>query len=798
MSLKRTIAKIALVSMLLITFIIFMGAANPYAGKSAYVEQHWFDIIIEADSYQLALLEHAIDMGGVPLPEYLDDLELAGYTISSTTRIGYTFLMENNRRWPFGGWDTIDPTYGKIGDGSPEEDHAGNATYFRKGLHRLIDMDHYVDTLYAPLNSKCDYYLPPGAAYWINPACPAPPYNPGTAGDAFPLETASAYLNEGGFTAGSDANTYADADTEASWYSSTLRIDPTTGDTMEEFEYYAIGPVESPIGFEMATQITAVLHTAGVPCNLVAGTWLGMVIRLVNTIWEDYQMMTGVGITWGTPAPDILYDFTYSENLPLWNFAVQNSSVADAAGLRMMTTLDLAECRQAAFDIQTYLYENEPYRPMLLWEMFVASTGPYEDEPGMIGIVNFAGRGAHTSSNYWGKMLSRAGRVDTDSGMDINKWGLGSYLDTLNPLTADTVPDWQCMTNLFTGFYTRNPYTLEYMWWACEDMPDIEPWIGPGGSWIYETDMGGCAATYDAPFNGTHYNGIPVAEPGAYNVTSSDLVGDDQLGMVTTWKLRPDIFWHDSNSTNPRPLTNADVEWGFNLLRYQENMRYMTQWTFVYAIEPLADGLTFKLYEERRFLFSFEGHDVSILAPKHIWEDYIGTGQINDDALTLTRPDGTTGKADCWDYYSVDDTGYNNHHDDWSGWEEIYMEDPNRPGWDLTYLIGHGPWVYHYGGWEEGHSVRFERSSTSYAGHICAADIDFNKKCEPATEDVNKLLRSTGVYGAPNYDISCDTVWPAQIVWEPERSYFLDHSGHYWGPDPVPSGFVRCPESNVP
>jgi hypothetical protein len=420
----------------------------------------------------------------------------------------------------------------------------------------------------------------------------------------------------------------------------------------------------------------------------------------------------------------------------------------------------------------------------------------------MIGIINFAGRGPHTSGNVWGKQLTRAGRTDPGTGMDINKWGQGAYLDTLNPLMADTVADWQCLTGLFEGHYGRNPYTLEYMWLGTTGMPTIDPWVGPGGSNAYGGATGHLA-TYDGDFNGTHYNGTSGDWKAVADCGPSDMLGDDVVGMVVSWELREGQYWQDSDPGPDgifgtgddgavHPVTTADSEFGMNLLHFQENVRYQTNWDFVYAIEPITD-LEFKIYEERRFLFAFEAHDVSLLTPKHIWEDYIGTGQIHDDGLTLTRPDGSTGLADYWDYYSVDDSGYNNHHDTWTGWDEVYMEDPQRPGWDLTYLIGNGPFTYHYGGWDPGVSVRFEANPCYYAGHVCAADIDFNQRTEPATEDVNKMLQSIGSYGAPNYLVEADTAYPAQIVDLSEISQFLDHSGHYWGPDPVPLGFVRCP-----
>jgi len=836
MNTKSTVAKIALISILLMTFIVFMGAAQPYnSSRSAYVDQHWFSIIISADEYLLALLEHDIDLGGVPRPDDLDDLQDAGFTITTTTELGYTFFMTNNRRWPLGPYSYDDPTYGKCGWGTPNEPMATEAKYFRKALGRLIDLDYIVGEIYAPVMSECEYFLPPGSAYWINPDAPGSAFNPGSLNDAFPLETASAYLNEGGFTPGSTPNEYEDADTDAPYYSATLRIDPNSSATLEPFEYYAIGPSESPLGYEMATDIVEKFHTAGLPCTLVAGTWDGMVARLVNSELNDYQIMTGVGIVWGSPAPDILYDFTYSLNLPLWNFVSMNHSVVDGYGEDLMSTLHLATARQAAYDIQAFLSDFEPYKPMLLWENFVAETGPYESEPGMIGIVNYKGKGPGDSTNVWGKQFTRAGR--TAGGYDINKWGLGSYLDTLNPLMADTVPDWQCLNNLFEGFYSRNPYTLEYKWAGAVDMPTIEEWVGPGGSvFVGGTDTAG--AEYDNAFNGTHYAGIGTNEiaetpqPDPYpcepwnitdilagddeiipvaNVTAAHCAGDDTPGVVTTWTLRPGQYWHDSdagadgklNTTDDGttyPVTTADAEFGFNLLKYQENVRYMTQWIFLYAVE-VYPPYEIKVYEERRFLFGFEGHDVCLLAPKHLWENYIhkaGAPAVHDDGLEVVMACGNCSAADYWDFYSEDDSGYLHHHDERTDlWTQVYKTDPNNPDFTLTYLIGNGPFVYHSGGWVPGDSVHVETWGCYFGGHICPSDIDFNSRCEPATDDVNKLLQSIGSYPAANYLVECDTTWPCQVVDLSEISLFLDHSGHYWGPDPVPDGFTRCPHSTV-
>jgi hypothetical protein len=851
--------------MLMAFFAVTMSAAQPTytLGGGAFVDEHWFDITIDPEAYLSKLLTHQFDMGGVPRPADYETLRDAGFTITSTTRLGYTFFMMNNRVWPLG-----------TPNGSPSDPDYEITRRFRKGLGRFVDKAN-IDDLYDPTMSTTDWWLPPGAAYWINPEAGGCYFDPGHYDDVYSegvVETGSAYLNWAGYLPadGNDGrplavNNYADADAGAEWYCPYLRVDPTTNLVMDEFEYYAIGPAESPTGFEMATRITSWLHTGGVRLELVAGTWIGMVIRLINADLYDYQVMTGVGIVWGSPAPDILYDFTYSMNIPLWNFAGMNIPEMDYWGEKMMSTLDLAECRHAAFKIQEYLTYYEPYSPNLLWEMLIVSTPPYGDNPGMTGIVNFEGRGAHTSSNYWGKMLGRAGRYDMTTprpDVEINLWGLGAYLDTLNPLMADTVPDSQVLTNIMGGFYNRNPYTLEYMWWGVESMPDIEEWIGPGMSYVYGGESG-IDATYDNAYNGTHYaciganevaetpqgtytpgpitpGGDDVVKPigegpytcagGTYGpyggpyVEQSDLAGDDRLGMVNTWTIRKGIYWHDSdpgadgvyNTTDDGdvyPVTTADAEFGFNILKYQKNVRYMTQWQYVAGVE-VVDTYTFKLFEERRFLFSFEGHDVCMLTPKHIWENYIhltGAPAILDDYLDLICPCGELSSGDAWNYYSsrIDPPStydYRNHHDTWEGWEVDYMVDPTDPeGRSLTHLIGYGPFKYHLGGWRPEVYARFETNPTYFAGgpgsggssHICVGDTNFNLKCEVASKDLWDEMRSVGVYGLPNYLVHADIQDPAQVVELKEiitiiAEHPTGHSGHYWGPEEIP-GFTRCP-----
>lgn len=80
-----------------------------------------------------------IDVGGVPYPEALPGLEAAGFMVITTTRLGYTFTIENNRVWPFGGVTTPgEGGYVGTGTGSPSDPTYSSAMNFRKALHHLI------------------------------------------------------------------------------------------------------------------------------------------------------------------------------------------------------------------------------------------------------------------------------------------------------------------------------------------------------------------------------------------------------------------------------------------------------------------------------------------------------------------------------------------------------------------------------------------------------------------------------------------------------------------------------------
>jgi len=850
---KHKAMRLTFVSMLILIFALaLVSAGGPYPGTGAYVNSIWQDIILSPDEYTIALLTHEIDVGTVPRPIDLPLLIHAGFTIVSSKRIGQSFLMENNRVWPTG----IPYIYIEacnILSGYPDPafvPHEWRAEYFRKSLHRLIDKDLIIGELYAPLKQKAEYWLPPGQAMWIKPGLSLPTYDP---------MSAVALLNAAGFVQGNRPN--PDYDPSLPWSAEFIRIDPISGldldmmtytyfpacappTTITGITYYAPNPVEAPLGYEMALMITNWWRQAGVPVQLVPTTWGSMVMRLVNNVLEDYQMMTGVEMIWGSTSPEILKDLTYSENLPLWNFAYMNYSRpydgiscipppvnpyvfvinrdADYWGEQMFRSLDVTQVQQAAHEIQEVLATHEPYLPLLESHTFYAFPGPSSTSQGYLGIVNMPGFGPMSNYDEFWMLLGRADRQNDE----LMIFGLTQHLDSLNPLIADTSADWSVLHGIVDTLLERNPYNHKYMAWAAEPgafvavdptnpqiiyhqymkfdpdvgyTPLMEPWIGPGrqqmgGNGVYDAPV-----TYD-PETGelATYNGIPVAD-----VTEGDLVNDDQLGMRTQWRLRENLYWHDSDpgpdgkpgtvdDGTVHPVTTADVEFIYDLLIKQENERYFSNWWYVYdattiwdapplvGTVPPTDNYAFEIYEERRWVFAFEDHsEVSVLVPEHIW------------APDLAGPDGI--------FCTGDDT----HHQFWTGWQVPYIEDPIHPGYTLSRLIGFGPFMYHIAGpggpgWQPGVCTHLEDNDIYFGtfqpfhylppqycigepSRILRGDVDLNQLVE--LPDLAVIIDAFGSHpGDPHWDPKADIAHPAQFVQLDDVNLVIDEFGQTWGP----------------
>jgi hypothetical protein len=822
------IARIAFVSTLVIILVLTLASASPaWTGNTAYVGTLVNKLKASPDECMSAWLQCEVDAGVVPRAEDISDILDRGCTLTTMQRIGQTLLMTNNRVWPTGT---------KTGNPNDGDDYL-KAQKFRKALFRLIDKDD-LWTLYGPLMSVADSWLPPSQTKWVEQDseseyyAPLPEINRGTGVNL---------LNQAGFVQGNTNNPKYDSGKD--WSAQFLRKDPRTDKDLVPIELLTINRATAPLAYESAQKMADDWCIAGIPVKVVPTSFSAIVTKLTNDDLEDYQIIYPVDIYWGTTAPDNLYDFTYSINLPLWNLAAQNRSMGattdaqatwdnqadlDYWGNAMMSTLAGVRVVRAVHEIQAILRETEPYLPMFIDRGYAAFTGswiiPPSSSRGYLGIVNAKGygalgysanmgllspRGQVWSSNVWAKLLGRADRLDDD----VMVWAIPQDVDTLNPLVANTEADWQVLSLVTDVLLQQNPYNQKYMAWAADPefmnfdpatgyTPKIKSWVGPGrpqmdppGDGVYNA-----AVTYAIdPDTGRNelatYNGKAVAD-----VTAADLKGDDQLGMRTAWKLRDKMYWHDSDPGPDRifdtpddgvkyQVNTADVTVMMNnILIGQENQRYYSTWYFVNNATAI-DTLKFEIYEERQYLFAFECHsDVAVLAPKHIYEGVRGS-----EMKILIGPDKIWGTPD------------DIHHKFWRGWEnEKYFSCTMHTNWGVcwvTELIGFGPYHYHYigggpgAGWNPGEWTRVEPNVCYFGtvspmgpaagggtpGRIRRGDVDLNQLVE--LPDLSKVIDAFGTSpGTPTWDERADIAYPAQIIDLDDFNVFAAEFGQTWGP----------------
>ena len=464
MNLKKTVAKVFVISMLAIACSMILVTALPGTGQpGSYVDEHIRRVIIDDDARLSAMLAHEVDADGVPRPVDIPTLMDAGFTIPNEPRIGYGMCMMNNRLYPY-------------------DDIA-----IRKAVIRLTDKETIIETLYTiyvggvaiKLLDVAPYWLPPGQAGWINYDRPLPTYDP---------DAADAILLAAG---------YEDTD-EDGILNMGEPEDPGCYGNMPTFTYTTIAPEESPLAFEMSVMICDELNAHGIPAELEPLTFNGMVIRLIFPPLDDWQMMTGIGIVWGLHET-IVYDFFESTQEPLWNcWGVRDEVLAseDAEVMSWVTagkhtpavdesrldwwahelklTLDPDWVTFVTKKIQELAALLEPYNPLTLTMTYTAWTGAYGTQPGTIGIVNHAGYGALANYNAWATLFARREKAD-GTVMNPRIWTMPQYVNTLNPLMADTVYDWDVLAPVTGGDMDLTPYYQEYVWDLVDGVPAQVP-----------------------------------------------------------------------------------------------------------------------------------------------------------------------------------------------------------------------------------------------------------------------------------------------------------------------------------
>jgi ABC-type transport system substrate-binding protein len=376
----------------------------------------------------------------------------------------------------------------------------------------------------------------------------------------------------------------------------------------------------------------------------------------------------------------------------------------------------------------------------------------HDGEPGVLGWVNMLGYGGTDWHNIWCKLFSRREHED-GTPYSNNIWLMDGDPVTLNPLMSNTNNAWQVLSLVYSTLLQENPYTLDDIPWCVTEMPVIQNWNGTHrevspGVWFYDPS--------------------PIGVPPGAPIT----------GEVMTWTLRDDMTWHDGT-----PVTSADVEFCLDLLVDQNNAKYAATHALIWDVNVLGT-YTFEIYYLGRAATAPNDiSDIALLAPKHIWGPYIA-GQ--DQTL-----------------WTIDD----NDHRFWDGSDWISEDWSPQAGGDytapsintpsgsvqLTHLQGNGPFVYPYGGWVPGQSIRLIRwydPSTGTGWHytrILRGDNNLDGRVD--IKDLWASVYASGsMSGMPKWNsynagLKADQANPSGLIDGRDRLVICNDWSYYWYPE---------------
>ena len=721
MKTKHVVAVVLVCSLMLLRAIVFAQwpSYELERERGSWCDEIWFKIAIGADAQMVELLSHEVDAcgepsaavtvktadAGIPRHEDIGRLRDAGYTLSSTGGFDMSFYAINCRAAK-----------------APLDDST-----FRTALAYCINKDEILGDLYGPMVMPLYNFVPPAQAFWYDTT--VPPTFP-----AYSLTTAIATLMGGGYTPvlkGPGGPVPGNID---HW---NMPSPPYPHDTPVRDLEQAV-PVESTLGMYMSQWIEMDMHSIGLPIYhtpmpfnyIVYDQWL-------TPPYLRWDITVGIGLS--LSQNPFLYEMFDGASIPFWNIWGINDPAVNMWTSALKTTLTPIVAQTNAYAAEAALVTAMPIIPIMSSNRYSACTGPYDGQPGVLGWVEMEGHGGY---NLWSALYSR--REDTNGEpYPHNIWVMGEDAQKLNPLTSDTVYEWQLLSLVYSTLLQKNPYTHELMPWCVTDYPEIQSWSGTHrevspGVWVYDPS--------------------PVGSPGAVT------------GEYMRWTLRDDMTWHDGT-----PVTSADVEFCLDLLVNQNNERYDSIQRVIHDVEVI-DEFTVDVYLTARYLWAENDiSHIALLAPRHIWKPYIA----GDNGIL-------------WDPDDRD-------HRFWSGVDWTNIHGYSAPTINtvsgtvqLTHLQGNGPFVFPRGGWVPNEYIRLIRwydPSTETCWHytrILRGDNNFDGYVD--TLDLNKPKYAFGsMPEMPGWEnltggLKADMANPAALIDGRDVAKVYDDWDLYWYP----------------
>jgi peptide/nickel transport system substrate-binding protein len=285
----------------------------------------------------------------------------------------------------------------------------------------------------------------------------------------------------------------------------------------------------------------------------------------------NYSLYTG-GWNLGRD-PDHLYDLysgdidTYPEpwsyNYPGFDNASYNAAVAQ---VKFNSTLSV--CVENAWLAQQYMAEQVGIIPMFSKKGVIAGSAWWDD------VIN--GVGGIQQSYTWA--LLRAHHNSTPYGGTLN-WGFKSNIQSLNPIIASWVWDWQILSNIYDGMYGANPYDLS------EDIAS-----GLAQSWTVE----------------------PISLTGINGTT------DGTAGLNVTFVMFENATWHDGEA-----VMADDVAYFYEFFQTIETpSRWVPSVQNAARVTAKSDYVVEILLNTSGY-FAFHFGASPLVIPKHWWSNHL-------------------------------------------------------------------------------------------------------------------------------------------------------------------------------
>jgi ABC-type transport system substrate-binding protein len=466
-----------------------------------------------------------------------------------------------------------------------------NISEFRYALHLLIGgaiTDNALSSIFGWTVKRIDTVLSPAYGQWYDSGLPPVPYDP---------DQAMALLNSIGFY-----------NTTGYW----VNTNPDIGPTGELRTIYVLGCPEKAQG------LTAMSWTYMSAWNTFFGTTSDGVSNyfsfdIIPEADMDYIVfrqrdfdicglefpLVGKCMTWPIKGrdPDYLFDFFHSSKDGVNNYNVPGISNAYLderlyaikywrwPNGTYITNLD--DMISIAWDVQEMLYYLSPCIPMYSTSCINAFA------PGLMSWIESLGYG---SDNWW--TYNWIYWADT-SRTSINQAVLG-WPDTLNPLIAGTVPDWEILGRIYDSLSAIDPFLHRDINWAMSGYT-IEPWSDSG--------------------LGVEY------------------------GQNVTVSLRHGITWHSGDL-----VTSADIKWNYDFIKHMELGRYSDIATTYYDTQ-IWDDYHFSILINCTGIWTvYTYFGSALLFPQEIWEpwwdDPVGAESWTPWTVNYDDWTGQTGHGD--------------------------------------------------------------------------------------------------------------------------------------------------------